>query len=212
MPDCGYCAEAFDDESAYLDHLAAEHEGELRAIDRRRIANRDGGDGGLDLSLGPVVLVGLLALSGALVVYVTFIMGGSGGGIGGDAPAFQDSVTQPTDLRSVHTHGPINVTIDGQELDFSRSRYQVGQTGADAFHFEGGDGSRYHVHAQRVTLEYGFETLGIGVTNGTLAFDGTTYNASEGDTVVYEVDGERVNPETYTLQEGDEVRVVADGA
>jgi hypothetical protein len=78
MPECDYCEESFDDEDGYLDHLAAEHEGELGAIDRRRVEARDA-DGGGGLSLGPVVLVTLLVLSGVLVVWVTFFMGGNGG-------------------------------------------------------------------------------------------------------------------------------------
>ena len=40
MPDCDYCEESFADEDAYLDHLADVHEGELGAIDRRRVADR----------------------------------------------------------------------------------------------------------------------------------------------------------------------------
>ncbi|WP_415378533.1 DUF3105 domain-containing protein [Halosimplex sp. TS25] len=78
MPDCDYCGATFDGEEAYLDHLAAEHEGELRSIDQRRVADREpDSEGGFPL--GPAVLVGLLVFSGALVVYVTFLMGGSGG-------------------------------------------------------------------------------------------------------------------------------------
>ena len=77
MPDCDYCGETFDGEDAYLDHLAAEHEGELGSIDKRRVADHDG-DTESDFPLGPAVLVGLLVVSGALVVYVTFLWGGSG--------------------------------------------------------------------------------------------------------------------------------------
>ena len=78
MPDCDYCGATVDGEDAYLDHLASEHEGELGSIDERRVAERDPDDGG-GIPLGPAILVGLLALSGGLVVYVTFLMGGSGG-------------------------------------------------------------------------------------------------------------------------------------
>ncbi|ELZ26851.1 hypothetical protein C475_07951 [Halosimplex carlsbadense 2-9-1] len=78
MPDCDYCGATFDGEDAYLDHLAADHEGELGSIDRRRVAERDPDDDG-GFRVGPAVLVGLLAVAGGLVVYVTFLMGGSGG-------------------------------------------------------------------------------------------------------------------------------------
>lgn len=80
MPDCDYCWEEFDGEDAYLDHLAAEHEGELSAIDERRVEEYTGGSGGLTedgFPVGPVVLVALIVGVGALVVYVTFFMGGT---------------------------------------------------------------------------------------------------------------------------------------
>lgn len=77
MPDCDYCGESFGDEGAYLDHLAAVHEGELGSIDERRVAERDADAGG-SVPLGPAVLVALLVAAGGLVVYVTFLMGGSG--------------------------------------------------------------------------------------------------------------------------------------
>ncbi|MFC7193641.1 hypothetical protein ACFQL4_01705 [Halosimplex aquaticum] len=210
MPDCDYCGATFDGEGAYLDHLAAEHEGELRSIDQRRVEDHDAESEGSPL--GPAVLVGLLVFSGALVVYVTFLMGGSGG-TGAASPgagsgsAFDDSVAQPSNLGSVHSHGGITVTIGGQELDFSKQEYQLE---ADPFHFENGDGSTYHVHAQGVTLEFALETLDIGVTDSSLSFRGTTYNETDGDTVVYEVNGQEVDPESYTLSDGDEVRVVAE--
>jgi hypothetical protein len=78
MPDCDYCGASFDDEAADLDDLAADHEErELGSIDRRRVADHDGGDDG-GFPLGPAVLIGLLVFAGGLVVYVTFIMGGGG--------------------------------------------------------------------------------------------------------------------------------------
>jgi len=201
MPDCDYCGASFDSEDAYLDHLAADHEEtELGSIDRRRVADRDADDGGFPL--GPAVLVGLLAVSGVLVVYVTFFMGtGGGSGAGADDP-----VQEPTGVGTTHVHGSMTVVIDGEELDFSQRRYQLQD---DAFHFEGGDGSRYHVHAQGVTLEYALETLEVDTDRDRLTVYGTVYDATDGQTVRYEVNGETVDPTTYVLQEGDEVTVVA---
>jgi sulfur carrier protein ThiS len=210
MPECDYCEEAFDGEDAYLDHLVAAHEGELGRIDQRRVADHAGEDGD-GLEFGPVVLVGLLVAVGALVVWVTFGMGG-GAASGGEGAGFEDGVQQPSGSGSVHYHGPITVVIGGDELDFSRDRFQLRSTGDRAFHFEGGNGDRYHVHAQGVTLEYALESLGIGVRQDLLAFDGTVYNESRGATVVYEVNGESVEPETYVLQRDDSVRVVANNS
>lgn len=78
MVDCDYCSASFDGESAYLDHLAVDHEGELGAIDQRRVADR-GGDGDGGLALGPVILGGLVVFGLALAVYATVLTGGSGG-------------------------------------------------------------------------------------------------------------------------------------
>ncbi len=132
------------------------------------------------------------------------------GNVFGSSPPkpMQDDVQQPAALGTVHYHGTITVSADGQQPDFSEQQYQVQD---DYFHFENGDGSEYHVHGQGVTLEYALETLGIGVTDTALSHDGAVYNDSRTDQrVVYEVNGEAVNPETYVLQQGDEVVVIAE--
>jgi hypothetical protein len=191
MPDCGYCDESFDDEAAYHDHLRAVHADELGPIDRRRIAAGSGGG----LPTGPLALGLVLLISAAVVGYVIFLPGG--GGASGDGPR---------NLGSVHYHGTMEVVIDGQQVDFSRSEYQL-QT--DAFHYEANDGTRWHVHAQDVTLAWALESLGIGVTTDTVTFDGRTYDDADPDTTVsVTVDGEPVTPSTYVLQEGDAVRIV----
>ncbi len=118
MEDCEYCSDAFDDEDAYLDHLAAEHEGELGRIDRRRVADRDSSDGS-GFELGPTVLVGLLVLAGALVVYVTFMMGG-GGSDAGDGSA-RDVPDDPllADAESFPSNGANHVSSDS-DIDYER--------------------------------------------------------------------------------------------
>jgi len=76
VPDCDYCGAAFDDETTYLDHLASEHDGELSAIDRRRVDERGGDDDG---GVSPTVLVGALAVAGIVVVVgAILVFGGSG--------------------------------------------------------------------------------------------------------------------------------------
>ncbi len=79
MSDCDYCEASFDGEDAYLDHLAAAHDGELSAIDRRRVDNHESdGDGGVPTTtvVAGLAVVGLVALVGALLL-------GSGSGPGG---------------------------------------------------------------------------------------------------------------------------------
>ncbi|MFC7248986.1 DUF3105 domain-containing protein [Halomicroarcula sp. GCM10025324] len=89
MVDCDYCSEAFEDEDGYLSHLAAEHEGELGSIDKRRVAQHtsDDGDG------FPVVLVAVgvvVALGAALAVYLT---------VSSDGPAVSGIEGQSLDER-----------------------------------------------------------------------------------------------------------------
>lgn len=79
MPDCDYCGETFDDEDAHLDHLAAEHDGELKRIDQRRVEGRDTGGDGVSTTtiVGGLAVVAVAALAGVVLL----------GGGGGSAPA-----------------------------------------------------------------------------------------------------------------------------
>lgn len=206
MPDCSYCEETFDAEGEYLEHLATEHETELSAIDRRRVEQRDDDDSGLPV--GPLILGGVIGVALLLVVYVTLFLGD------GSPAAAGDVAQEPGELDTAHEHGTIDVTIDGQTLDFSRERYQLA---AQRFHFEGGT-DIWHKHATGVTIEYAMSTLGIGVSEDSVTFDGTTYNESDpGTSITITANDEPVDPETYVIQgaqsaadaaQGDHVRIV----
>ena len=71
---------------------------------------------------------------------------------------------------------------------------------------------RWHGHAKGVTLSYAMGTLGIDVTEDTVAYQGTTYGDDPGETVVVKVNGESVNPEEYVLQDGDHIQIVANAS
>lgn len=208
MPDCRYCDASFDDESAYHAHLESEHPDELGPIDRRRLRGKES-DGGSDGSLfRTAVLWTVLVLPVLAVGYVLLVPGSLGGGPTGG----------PHSLGSVHEHGTMTVVIDGERIDFSKPRYQVGNTHVDAFHFENGNGRVWHVHAKNVTLQWALDTLGIHVTENAVRFDGRTYRESDPNTTVtITVNGEPVDPSEYVLQgapraanaeRGDRVRVV----
>lgn len=217
MPECSYCEQSFDSEDAYHDHLADAHRGELSRIDRRRIEGSGSGSEDSEFPTGPVVLIGVIAFALVLVVYVVFFLGGVAGS-GGTVNGINVAQT-PTEVGSTHLHGPINVTIDGQELDFSRPRFQkAGEY--PAFHFEGGDGQFWHGHARGITLEYAMATLGIDVDENSVSYEGTTYrNSDNGTSVSVTVNGQAVNPRTFTLsgpattanaQQGDFIRIVVE--
>ena len=212
MPDCSYCGESFDDDHARLVHLREEHEGELGTIDRRRVEEELDDTGDDEFPTGPVVLGIVLSVAVAIVVYVIFFVGGTGGS--GVVNGIEVSQMPGERSESAHGHGLINVTIDGQKLDFSRDQYQLQ---ADEFHFERGNGRIWHKHASGVTLEYAMATLGIDVSEESVTFDGTTYRDSDpGTNVTVTVDGTPVNPETYELdggtadnpQDGDFIRII----
>jgi len=118
MPDCDYCGATFDGEDAYLDHLAAEHEGELGSIDRRRVADRNSDDAG-GFPVGPAILVGLLALAGGLVVYVTFLMGGSGGTAAASGLPDNGNQSVISQVQTEESNG-LDHRDQGTEIDYER--------------------------------------------------------------------------------------------
>ncbi|WP_338729967.1 MoaD/ThiS family protein [Haladaptatus sp. DJG-WS-42] len=190
MPECSYCDEAFSSADAYHDHLRSDHAAELGPIDRRRVGLTEDEPTATDVAPYALVVV-ILAVAG-VIGYVTFFAG-------------SDNI-QPTNLGGAHFHGPITAEIGGDRLDFSQSRFQNQDR---AFHFEGGDGSQWHGHANQITLKYAMDTLNISVTEASVSYDGTTYAQANGDTVRVQVNGESVNPAEYLLQEGDRITIIA---
>jgi hypothetical protein len=103
MPDCDYCEESFADEDDYLAHLAADHEGDLSAIDQRRVESVSD-DSGFDVPVGPLVLVGFLIFAAASVAWVVFFGLESGGGApslskSGDDAVISQVETEPSEGR-----------------------------------------------------------------------------------------------------------------
>lgn len=227
MKDCEHCSASFEDEAAYLRHLDDEHPDEMGPIERRRFDELGGGgDGGVST---PLIVAGIAlgALVLAVILY-TLTTGGSGSDLGALGPApnppghqlgppGEDEVYRPYSIGSVHGHGQISVNVDGQEIDFRRPEFQHPRE-MRAFHFEAGE-RRWHSHARGVTLEYALEATAFGVTNTSFAYDGVVYRRGSnaqapdgwevvtGATVVYEVNGEPVAPETYLLEDGDRITV-----
>lgn len=196
MPDCGYCEASFDDESTYLDHLREDHADELGPIDQRRVATETSGG----LPTGPIAIAIVVLAAAAVVGYAIFLPGG-GGAEGTDGPR---------NIGAVHFHGSIEMVIDGERVDFSEPEYQRPRE-QPAFHFEAGDGTTWHGHAEGVTLAYAMETLDIGVTESTVAFQESTYDDADPDTAVtVAVNGAAVDPAAYVLQDGDAIRIVVE--
>ncbi len=77
---CTYCGEEFDEEEPYLEHLSDEHEGELGAIDRRRI--NESSEESDSVPIGLIAIAIVLVVAGSVVVYTVFLSdsGSSPGG------------------------------------------------------------------------------------------------------------------------------------
>lgn len=216
MVECDYCSASFDDDEAYYTHLDSEHADELGPIDRRRVEQHVGG-GGSELPTGPLALVGVIGFAVVLVVYVTVFLGGGASSPAATINGIGVVQTPGSVQRSAHGHGPINVTIAGEQIDFSQPQFQNPQA-YPKFHFEDGNGSIWHKHAAGVTLQYAMATVGINVTTSTVTYDGTTYRDSDsGTSVRVLVDGDPVDPSTYELHgpadianaaQGDSVHIV----
>jgi hypothetical protein len=204
MTDCDYCGESFASDAAYDEHLKQEHFDELGPIDKRRVGGApDDDESGIDPA--PIALGGVVVAAVAIVAYVVFFAGGSAGGSGTVNGYEVAQLPTGQAYQGTHYHGAIEMTVDGQQVDFSQQQYQLQ---ADPFHFEAGDGSQWHVHATGVTLEYAMATLDIGVTDDSVTFDGTTYTDGENADVTVTVDGTDVTPAEYVLDDGDTVRIV----
>jgi hypothetical protein len=201
MPECDYCEKSFEDEDAYLEHLEADHGDELGRIDKRRLDIHNS-DERTEGSSAPYVLGAILIFAVGVVGVVTFLPSSGG------APGTGVTGQQPTELGSVHYHGTMEMTVDGERIDFRRDRYQLQ---SNAFHFEGGGGIRWHVHARGVTLDYAMTSLGFNVTATSVTYEGTTYrDSAPNTTVTVAVNGQGVTPSEYVLQRDDRIRIVVE--
>jgi len=105
VPDCDYCGDAFDDEGAHLEHLASEHDGELSAIDRRRVDEHDTRDDGISTTVLGAASVAVVVV--VVVVAGVALLGGSGSGPAGDN----------TTTGNVTADGNTIVAFDGEAPD-----------------------------------------------------------------------------------------------
>jgi sulfur carrier protein ThiS len=111
----------------------------------------------------------------------------------------------------LHVHGSITFAVDGEEVDFSRDKYQSSDHN-QFFHFEGGASDPWHAHSANVTLGYAMSTLdGINVTADSVTYENETYvDGENGTSVMVEVNGDPVDPDDYALKDGDSVRIVVE--
>lgn len=214
---CDYCGDSVS-EGEYLSHLRTEHYDELRSIDRRRVDDELGSSNRQTSRVRYAVAVGILALFG--LAYAAIFLGGMADD-GGLSSADSSATIQPDPDTVVHFHGTIEVTVEGESIDFSEPEYTMQD---DCFHFHDDDAAAdgvWHVHCGDVSLEYALETLGIDATADTVEIDGETYSDDSDTSVSITVDGDSVDPEEYVLEgvgpvdqaqqgAGDNVRIVVE--
>ena len=115
------------------------------------------------------------------------------------------------DASHPHPHGTLNVTVGGTPVNFTEQKY----THADRyFHFHGDEGAeRWHAHSMNLTPAYAISTFpGLNLTNDTFTYENETYRRSDdGVNISVTVNGESVDPATYVLKDGDDLRIAVEG-
>lgn len=108
-----------------------------------------------------------------------------------------------------HTHGQLQVTVEGEEVDFGLEKYQHND---DHFHFHDGETEQWHGHSHDVTLEYAISAFAdVNASDDSFTYEGSTYEADDPETTIrYEVNGESVTPSDYYIKDGDEISVVVE--
>lgn len=187
MPDCDYCDQPSPDEGSLLEHMGEAHEGELGRIDQRRVDDHYGSDdGGLSTTITYAVIG---------IVFVALIGGAVYAAVGAFTP----------DER-VHEHGSIEVTVDGEPVDFQQPKY----LNAQGFHFHEGN-PQWHMHYSRLTLADAMSRLDIDVTENTVAIGNESYDGSDpGTNVTVRVNDESVDPDDDELHEDDHINIAVE--
>ncbi|MDY6769424.1 MAG: hypothetical protein SVU88_00460 [Candidatus Nanohaloarchaea archaeon] len=204
---CDRCGKPVDSRRAEIEHVLDQHGDALTSHDRdelKRELNQLGDAGGSRLPATPrtlglaVLAVGLVAAAGYGLTATGLVSfsAGSGGTPTGAAvgPA-----------GSTHQHAQFSVLVDGEEIDFSRDRYQMQSR---KVHFEAGNGDRIHVHATGVTIGYALDTLGLGINSTCLTVHGETYCEDGGGRLSVTVDGSEIEkPASHVIRDGETIRI-----
>jgi len=94
-----------------------------------------------------------------------------------------------------HTHADFLVYINGEQLDFTADKYQTTAENmlSETVHLHDNQGDVIHFHAEGVTLEEFFSSLGFTITNDCLTTDtGETHCTDGANVLELYVNGELV--------------------
>ena len=146
-----------------------------------------------------LLAVGILGLIGLIVGYASFTFVTMESNAPGAPPGAGK-------LGDEHEHASMLVRIFGDKFDFSGTTYQIKSSW---IHFEESDGNTIHRHSSGVTLDYLFETLGIGIDENCYIFsDGRQFCTNEDYSLKYFINGDRVNSiNDYVVQDDDRILI-----
>ena len=118
-------------------------------------------------------------------------------------PSSQD---RSGNLGSAHEHASILVKIFGDKFDFSKPEYQIK---SPRIHFEGNDGNTIHRHSTDISLDFLFDSIGIGLDDQCYVFvDGREFCTTDEYSLKFYVNGEQVDSITdYVIFQGDRILI-----
>ncbi len=150
-------------------------------------------------SKNTLLAVGILGLIGLIVGYASFTFVTMESNAPGAPPGAGK-------LGNEHEHASMLVRIFGDKFDFSATTYQIKSSW---IHFEESDGNTIHRHSSGVTLNYLFESLGIGIDENCYIFnDGRQFCTNEDYSLKYFINGDRVNSiNDYVVQNDDRILI-----
>ena len=146
-----------------------------------------------------LLAVGILGLIGLIVGYASFAFVTTPVGAPGSPPGAGI-------LGDEHEHASVLVRIFGDKFDFAATTYQIKSSW---IHFEESDGNTVHRHSSGVTLNYLFESLGIGIDEDCYIFgDGRQFCTNEDYSLKYFINGDSVNSiNDYVVQNDDRILI-----
>ncbi|MDY6761579.1 MAG: hypothetical protein SVY41_00860 [Candidatus Nanohaloarchaea archaeon] len=206
---CDKCGRQVDSRREEIDHLLDQHDDTLTSHRRdelkRELNQLESGGGGRSL---PVRTIGIAA-----AVLAVLLGGGYALASAGILSVSAGASSSPTGAAigpagSTHDHAQFSVFVNGDEIDFSQPRYQVGQTQNRKIHFEGGNGERIHKHATGVTIGYALDVHGLGINSTCLTVQDRTYCEDSSASLTTTVNGNEIeDPGSHIIRDGEVIRI-----
>lgn len=138
----------------------------------------------------------IIAVIGVGVAAAVLAPRGSAGGFGA--------------LGSAHEHAVFAIILDGQQIDFSQSKYQVGSTRNQYIHVEGGDGTTLHRHSTNVPVGEFLKSVKMDINdNCFVRDDGQQFCNDAAKQLQYFVNHTKIaSIMNYVLQPNDRILVI----